>query len=216
MSIKKPLEQPIFNAIIHQAYMLHDDEREVLLRAFLEMSCKIHREAVEIMSPEKDIGSLLAVHMQFEEASVTNSSSVAAAASAPKESAEQHGDHESAIAKYLQSFCHMFRRRESILHEEEELALFSTIQGVADQVNREALELEIMGELKGDDRFAAAYERDGEGPWGAMIVSEGEREVGAGGRKRVRQPGWPFDTYIELMDEELLITRGIIEKNRAL
>jgi hypothetical protein len=220
MSIKKPLEQPIFNAIIHQAYMLHDDEREVLLRAFLEMSCKIHREAVEITSPEEDIGSLLAAHIQFEEASVTNSSSVAAAASAPKESAEQHGDHESAIAKHLQSFCHMFRRRESILQEEEELSLFSTIEGVADQVNREALELEIMGELKGDlnARFAAVYERDGTGPWGSMVVSEGEWEtvVVAEGSKRVRQPGWPFDTYIECMDEELLITRGIIERNRVL
>jgi hypothetical protein len=51
-----------------------------------------------------------------------------------------------------------------------------------------------------------------------MVVSEGEGETVAvaGGSKRVRQPGWPFDTYIECMDEELMITRGIIEKNRAI
>jgi hypothetical protein len=172
------------------------------------------------MSPEEDIGSLLAAHMQFEEEPVTESSSVAAAAKAPGKTTATHKNHESAIAKHMQSLCHRFRRSETVLQEEEELALFSTIQGVADQVNREALEMEIRGELKGygDARFAAAYERDNTRPWGSMVVSEGKEKgvKAAGGSRRVRRPGWPCDTYIECMDEELLITRGIIEKNRAL
>ena len=226
MSIKKPLEQPIFNAIIHHAYMLRDDEREVLLRAFLEMSYQIHREAVEIMAPEEDIGGLIAAYTQFEEPlkrdafpepATPAASGEATAAAAYCVTAKTSDHHESAIAKGLQSFRQMLRRRESVLQEEEELALFSTIEGVADLVNREAMEQEIMGELKkGDTHFAAAYERDGKSKWDGLVVSESPGETWAGERKKKRQQGLPFDSYIECMDEELYITRGIIERNRVL
>lgn len=218
MSLKTTLERPIFNAIIHHAYMLHDDEREVLLRAFLETSYKMHREAVEIMSPGEDIESLIAAYMQFEESPAIASSSMAAATpgneAAAQASRKATSDQGSPIAKHLRSFRQMFRRKESILQEEEELALFSTIESVADQVNREAMEIEIMGELRGGARFAAAYEQSGYEPGETTIASKGEGEV-AGGRMRTGRPGWPFDTHIECMDEDLLIMRGIIERNRA-
>jgi hypothetical protein len=217
MSHKKPLEQPIFNSIIHYAYMLHDDEREVLLRAFLEMSYKIHREAVEIMSPEEDIGCIIAAYTQFEESPVIESSRDAAAAEAPRVAAKVPANHESVIAKHLQSFRHMFRRRESVLQEEEELALFSTIEGVANQVNREAFESEMRRICSGKERSATAYEQAAVGPWGAMGVPVGEIIAGGdGGKEKARLRGRPRDTYIEFMDEELMHMRGIIDRNRAL
>jgi hypothetical protein len=66
-------------------------------------------------------------------------------------------------------------------------------------------------------RFAAAYEQAGAGPWGGIGVPI-EEVIAAQESKNgeVKPPGWHMNTYIELMDEELLITRGIIDRNRAL
>jgi hypothetical protein len=125
--------------------------------------------------------------------------------------------HESMITKHLQSVRHLFRRREIVLQEEEELALFKTIQGVADQVNREAIESEIRNGIGSQWRFGAAYERAGEGPWGNIGVRVEDVIVARESKNdEAKQPGAAIDTYIEFMDEELKITRGIIDRNRAL
>lgn len=220
MPSEKPLEQPILDAVIHHAYMLHDDEREALLHSFLEMSCRIHREAVEIISPGENVDSLIA-REQAQEVSSAISLRGEAMADSPGNEPSEPVYREPMVAKYLKMFSGMFRRPDSGLQEDEELALFSTIEGVADQVNREALEWEIAGELVGDLRFSAAYERDGSGRWspgedsGTESGTERKGLLAAERRAKGGMPGWPFDSYIALMDDELLFTRGIIEKNRV-
>lgn len=212
MPIKKPLEQPIINAIIRYAYALREDEEAALLSAFLVISYHIHREAVESMLPDKN-------YEQFISASMT-ATDVTPAALAPEtvsvDAMTAPVFRESLINKHLQSFRHLFRRREIVLQEEEELALFKTIQGVADQVNREAVESEIRNGIGGQWRFGAAYERAGEGPWGNIGVRVADVIVARESKNdEAKHQGAAIDTYIEFMDEELMITRGIIDRNRA-
>lgn len=212
MPIKKPLEQPIINAIIRYAYALREDEEAALLSAFLVISYHIHREAVESMLPDKN-------YEQFISASMT-ATDVTPAALAPEtvsvDAMTAPVFRESLINKHLQSFRHLFRRREIVLQEEEELALFKTIQGVADQVNREAVESEIRNGIGSQWRFGAAYERAGEGPWGNIGVRVADVIVARESKNdEAKHQGAAIDTYIEFMDEELMITRGIIDRNRA-
>lgn len=209
-----PLKQPILNAIIHHAYMLHDDEKDALLRAFLEISCMVHREAVEIISPGEDIDGLISARLGTGSSPVATPTPGMVEAEPCLEAVAAPAFRKLAIARHLQSFCHMFRRRESVLQEEEELALFSTIEGVADQVRLEALAWETPGELKGEVSFAKAFGKNCEEPRGTLVETASKR-MGVGKPPKGRKPGWPFDAYIELMDEELLIIRRIIEKNRS-
>lgn len=213
MPTKNPLEKPIINAIIRYAYALREDEEAALLSAFLVISYHIHREAVESMLPDKNYEQFIAAYKPATDAP----SVVLMEETSAIDAVTGQAYHESMITKHLQSFRHLFRRRELVLQEEEELALFRTIQGVADQVHREALESEIRNGTGSQWRFAAGYERAGEGPWGNIgvpvadvIAAEESKTVEA------KQPGAAIDTYIEFMDEELMITRGIIDRNRAL
>jgi len=219
MPNKKPLEQPIINAIIRYAYALREDEEAALLSAFLVISYHIHREAVESMLPDKNYERFISDHMPVAEPSESCPGVVGmeTAAVPAYHKAAIPGQLQTAVTRAMRSARNRFRRRESVLQEEEETALFSTIAGVADQMNREAIESEIVRGMGGDARFAAAYEQRGAGPWGAVGVPIGEVIVAQGSKnERIKQPGWHMDTYIELMDEELMITRGIIDRNRAL
>jgi hypothetical protein len=244
MPIKRSLEQPIINSIIRYAYALRKDEEAALLSAFLAISYHIHREAVESMlSPEKyeqlissrmpaadteesfiEIASepvyrepLIVGHIRYVIATISNvPGSLKSAVITPIQSAVTNPV-ESVITRLRRSIRLMSRRRrENILQEEEELALFSTIEGVADQVNREAMESEILADSNGKGRFAAAYEQTGQEALGATGVSISEVIAARGGKntaaKRILRPR---DTYIEFMDEELMITRRIIDRNRA-
>jgi hypothetical protein len=213
MPSKNPLEKPIINAIIHYAYALREDEEAALLSAFLVISYHIHREAVESMLPDKNYEQFISARMLAMEASpavlIQETSAVDAVAG--------QAYHESMITKHLQSFPHLFRRREILLQEEEEIALFRTIQGVADQVHREAIEREIRNGIGSTWRFGAAYGKAGEGPWGNIGVPVAD-VIAADESKNddTKRPGYAMDTYIEFMDEELMITREIIDRNRAL
>lgn len=212
MPRKNPLEQPVINAIIRYAYALREDEEAALLSAFLLISYHIHREAVESMLPDKNYEEFIAAQMQ-----ATEAPPVALLQETPTADVLTGAVyHESLITKHLQSVRHLFRRREMILQEEEELALFRTIQGVADQVHREAIENEIRNGIGGQLHFGAAYERAGEGPWGNIGVPITDVIVAHENKNdEAKQTGFPMDTYIEFMDEELMITRGIIDRNRA-
>ena len=63
----------------------------------------------------------------------------------------------------MQSARDKFRRRESVLQEEEELALFRTIAGVADQVNREAIESEFIRGIAGASTVCGGLRTGGNG-----------------------------------------------------
>jgi hypothetical protein len=219
MPIKKPLEQPILNAIIRYAYALHEDEEAALLSAFLVISYHIHREAVESMLPDKNYEQFISDHIQVVEPpeSCPGIVSPEAVAAPVYHEAMVTGHVQTVVSRVMQSARSRFRRRESVLQEEEEFALFSTIEGVADQVRREAIENDIKQGIGREVRFAAAYERAGAGPWGAIGVPV-EEVIAAQESKNdgAKQNNWPMDTYIEFMDEELMITRGIIDRNRAL
>jgi len=246
MPLKKPLEQPIINAIIRYAYALRKDEEAALLSAFLVISYHVHREAVQCMMPRDSYEQIMAAHMPAtgaEEAFIEAMSEisprepliirhlhhVAAATAALPELIRSNviepvhaaitGSVNAAVARLRESALFMTRRRrESILQEEEELALFSTIQGVANQVNREAIESEIRQGIAGGLAFAAAYERRGGGerskaistPVKEVVVTKENRNAPAKPRR------WPRDSYIALMDEELTITTAIIDRNRAM
>jgi hypothetical protein len=245
MPFKKSLEQPIINAIIRYAYALREDEEAALLSAFLVISHHTHREAVEFMLPGEKYEQLMATPLPVTEAeeSIIEVASdltprepliirhiryvMTTAANltgfiigniiVPVDAAiTKHVD--AAIARLGQSLRFMSRRhRESILQEEEELALFSTIQGVANQVNLEAFESEMKRMCSGKDRSVAAYVQADAGPWGARGVPVKEIIAARDERKeKSKRHGASRDRYIEFMDEELTITRGIIDRNRAL
>jgi hypothetical protein len=219
MPIKKPLEQPILNAVIRYAYALHEDEEAALLSAFLTISYNIHREAVESMSPGKNYEQIISDYMPVAEPSESCPGVVGVelAAVPVYHKAVISGQLQTIATRAMQSARNRLRRRESVLQEEEELALFSTIAGVADQVRKEAMESGIVRGTGREVRFAAAYEQAGSGPWGGIGVPIDEVIAAQESKNEgVRQPGWALDTYIELMDEELMITRGIIDRNRAL
>lgn len=210
--MNKPLEKQIINAIIRYAYALREDEEAALLSAFLVISYHIHREAVESMLPDKNYEQFMSAYMPATDASPV----VLMQETSAVEVVTGQVYHESMITKHLQSFRHLFRRREILLQEEEELALFRTIQGVADQVHREAIESEIRNGIGSTWRFGATYEQASEGPWGNIGVPVAD-VIAADESKNdeAKQTGFPMDTYIEFMDEELTITRGIIDRNRA-
>lgn len=245
MPLKKPLEQPIINAIIRYAYALRKDEEAALLSAFLVISYHIHKEAVQCMMPRDSYEQIMAAHMPAtgaEEAFIDVVSEISprepliirhlhhAAATtaalpelirsnviAPVQAAIT-GSVNATVARLRESTLFMTRRRrENILQEEEERALFSTIEGVANQVNREAIEGEILQGIGGGLAFAAAYERRPgvlskavSMPAKEVVVSRETRNAPAKPRR------WPRDSYIALMDEELTLTTAIIDRNRAM
>jgi hypothetical protein len=218
MPIRKPLEQQIINAIIRYAYMLHEDEEAALLSAFLAISYHIHREAVESMLPDNNYEQFISDYIPVVKSSESCPGVVGLETTAVPVYHESAipGQLQAIMARAMRSARNRFRSRESVLQEEEELALFSTIAGVADQVRREAIENEIIRGMDREVRFAAAYEQTGAGPWGAIGVPIDEVIAAQESKKDgIRQPGWHIDTYIEFMDEELMITRGIIDRNRA-
>jgi hypothetical protein len=165
------------------------------------------------MLPDKNNEQLISVHMPATDAAPLVLLRDALAVDAVTGKAY----HESMITRHLHSFRHLFRSRESVLQEAEELALFGTIQGVADQVNREAIESEIRFGIGSQWSIGTASERAGQGPWGNIGVPVADL-IAAGDSKnnKVKKTGYPMDTYIDFMDEELKITRGIIDRNRAL
>jgi hypothetical protein len=219
MPYKKPIEQPIINSIIRYAYALHEDEEAALLSAFLVISYHTHREAIESMLPNKNYEQFISEYIQAAKPPESYPGVVGmnTAAVPANNEAGIPGQQQTIMTRALRSARKRLRSRESVLQEEEELALFSTIAGVADQMQREAMESEIIRGIGSEVRFGPAYERAGAGPWGTMgvpvkdiIATQESKNVGA------KQPGWPMGTYIKVMDEELTITRGIIDKNRAL
>lgn len=245
MPLKKPLEQPIINAIIRYAYALRKDEEEALLSAFLAISYRIHREAVQCMMPMDSYEQIMATripdtgaeeafidavseiyprepliigHLHFVAATTAAlpdyiySSIIAPVHNAVTASVN------AAMARLKVSRLFMTRRRrESILQEEEEMALFSTIEGVADRVNREAIESEILQGIGVDIGFAAAYEKPREGTVRATGIPLKEAIKAKENRNgAIKTKRWPRDSYIALMDEELSITTGIIDRNRAM
>jgi hypothetical protein len=209
MPFKKPLEQPIINAIIRHAYALHEDEEAALLSAFLVISYHIHREAVEIMMPGKNYEQIISDYMPVAEPSESCPGVVGvelAAAGSVSPALMNKWQLNAVVTRVMQSARKRLPRRESVLQEEEELALFSTVAGVADQVRREAMESEIIRGIGREVRFAAAYEQAGVGPWGGIGVPVGDVIAAQGSKNdQVRQSGGHMDTYIELMDEEYLI-----------
>jgi hypothetical protein len=245
MPLKKPLEQPIINAIIRYAYALRKDEEAALLSAFLVISYRIHREAVQCMMPGISYEQIMAAHMpatSAEEAFIDAVSeisprepliirhlhNVAATTAALPELIRSNviapvqaaitGSVNAAVVRLRESTLFMTRRRrEALLQEEEEIALFSTIQGVANQVNREAIEGEIREGIAGGLAFAAAYERPRGEPRKTVSMPVKEVVVTIEKRSAPAKPRrWPRDSYIALMDEELTIPRGLIDRNRAM
>jgi hypothetical protein len=244
MPIKRSLEQPIINAIIRYAYALREDEEAALLSAFLVISYHIHREAVETLLPDDKYDQLMstdAPETGAEEAFIETISEpeqrepliighirhvLAAASSLPEyiKSAIITPVHtaitkpfEAAAMKIRHSIQIMSRRnRESLLQEEEERALFSTIEGVANQVQREAIESQIVygRSLKG--RFAAAYEREDEGPSSTTHMPFKDIVTRKVKNDMKKQPRRPMDTYSEFMEEEIMFIGRIIDRNRAL
>jgi hypothetical protein len=245
MPLKKPLEQPIINAIIRYAYALRKDEEAALLSAFLVISYHTHRDAVQSMMPAYKYAQLMSTgipvtsedesfietaseltyrepliiqHIHYVMAIVSSVPGAISSAIIASVNTAITKPVDAAIARLRQSMRFMSRRhRESVLQEEEELALFSTIEGVADQVNREAIESEIRQGMGGNGSFAALYERAQPEPFVAprapVKVAVTARE---GRNETVKRYGRRRETYIEFMDEELTITRGIIDRNRAL
>ncbi len=213
MSMKKSLEQPVVDAVIRHAYALREDEEMALLSAFLSISYRIHREAVEYVMPGGDFDQIIAMDEGVIETPVL----AMAEDTLIDHSAAVSAYRESLIARCLRYIRNMLQHRERELQEEEEIALLNAIEGVADQVHREAFEKELSAGVDSSCRFTAAYERprpDHREVRGMPIVEVIAVKEGKPGttRKYVR----PRDKYIALMDEELKITRGIIDRNRAL
>jgi|AGTN01.1.fsa_nt_gi hypothetical protein len=213
MSMKKSLEQPVVDAVIRHAYALREDEETALLSAFLSISYRIHLEAVEYVTPGGDFDHIIAMDKEV----IETPSPAMAEETLIDHSAAVSSYHESLIAWCLRYIRNLLRHREHELQEEEEIALFNAIEGVADQVHREAFENELSTGVDGSCLFAAAYERASPGhlevrgmPIREVISAREGNPVTT--RKHVR----PRDKYIALMDEELKITRGIIDRNRAL
>jgi hypothetical protein len=218
MSLPARLEQSILNAAIHRAYMLDEDEKAALLGAFLEMSYRIHREAVECMMPDSDYKQLILTNMQATEAQPAESAIAESFSDAATEEAAIESTYSgSLITKYLHTFRGIFRGRESVLQEEEELALFSTIEAISDQVHQEAFEAGIREGWSGETGFAAVYEREEDNPRDAAVLPMVKDVIGMRQNKN-RLTGYRYgilDTYAEFMEEDYMHLGGIIDRNRA-
>jgi hypothetical protein len=212
MSIIKRHLYSILNAKTSRMYALQEDEEDALLGAFREISCQVHEEAGRVILPY-ELGEPFLVDYEpvFESpfVKVSRTSYYTSYITRLIVSAR----------KLVQSVCDMLRPRESILQQEEELALFGTMEEVSRTVRQEATECGIFRKGKGA-WFEAAYERAHEEkpvPVKSPVIKNAlfEMVMRRKAQKTARQPWAVIDMYSSFMEEELTYIGRIMDRNTA-
>ena len=144
MPLTKRLEQSILNALIRYVYALKEDEKAALLCTLEEISYQVQYESASgKILPYKNFARFLPARVKIAEL--------------PRETATASLRNVSLIVRLKRSIRNIFRRRETILQEEDELALFSTIEEISRQVHREAIESGILRDMADGGHFATGY-----------------------------------------------------------
>lgn len=121
--------------------------------------------------------------------------------------------------RLIQSIGDMLRPRESVLQQEEELALFNTIDEVSRVVRLEAEECGIFPRGDGFGFSAACEWASEEQPVTAIPpqIKEAlfEMDLWRKTQKMARQPWAIIDMYSSYMEEELTYIGGIMERYKA-
>ncbi|MGA9139261.1 MAG: hypothetical protein WBZ29_03495 [Methanocella sp.] len=212
MSIIKRHLYSILNAKTSRRYALQEDEEEALLSSFREISCQVHEEAGRVILPY-ELGEPFLVDYEpmFESPFVKKSGTAYYVSYITRLLVSAR--------KLIQSVTDMFGRQESILQQQEEMALFGTMEEVSRTVRQEAAECGIF--LKGEGiQFAAAYEKPFEeepAPARSPVIKDALFEMvhWRNTQKMARQPWAIIDMYSSFMEEELTFIGHIMDRNKA-
>ena len=212
MSILKRHLYSILNAKTSHEYALHEDEEEALLSTFREITDQVYEEAGRVIVPF-ELGEPFLVDYE-------------PVFGSPFVKVSRTAYYVSYITRLIvsarrlvQSIRDMLGPRESALQQEEELALFGTIEEVSRSVRQEAEECGILLNGKGVG-FSAAYERpiEEQVPEAISPVIKDalfEMVMWRKTQKMARQPWAIIDMYSSYMEEELTYIGGIMDRNTA-